>query len=115
LPDLDAIVESVTAAAEAVHAVHPLIQQHVCPAIVECAGLPLGDIAHQQRVVETWYDLSTAYDTAHGDGFVLRALLMGDAATARELAVGFDAYNAGLRLVHAALDRLADLPPTDVA
>lgn len=109
--DLGALVDSVVTAATSSAEVHPIIQAHVCPAVVECLGLPLGSLDRQQRVVDAWYDLSAALNTAHGDAFVLRALIYGDAPTARQLALALDVYNAGLGMVHAALDRLADVAP----
>lgn len=83
--------------------IHPVIQQHVCPLVSQCAGLNLGSADHQQRVVDVFFDLAAAYDVSHGQGYVLRALLDGDAWAARELCMGFDAYNAGLALIHAVL------------
>ena len=87
----------------------PLIREHVCPALQTCAGLALGDERHQLEIAATFYDLAAAYSLDHGEAYVLRALLQGDWTAVRELCLGFDAYNAGLALVHAGLDRLEPL------
>jgi hypothetical protein len=85
-----------------------LVRTHVCPMVAECAGVLLGDgdPANQHDVVRVFYDLAAAYDIRHGEGYVLRALLHGDAWSARELCVGFDAYNAGLEVIRGVVDRL---------
>lgn len=89
--------------------VHPVIQGYVCPAVVQCIGLPLGSMEHQQGVVDSFFDLAAAFDLSHGgERHVLHALLLGDWAAARELCVGFEVYNAGLGLVRAAVDRVAE-------
>lgn len=101
---------AVAASADLVPALDGLLRQFVCPAAVECAGLVVpGDPPTQQRVVDTFIDFAHAFDLSHGQGYVLRALLAGDMWTARELAMGFDVYNAGLDLVHQALERLPEV------
>jgi hypothetical protein len=78
----------------------------VCPALAECAGVTVGPEARQLAVLDALYSLAHAFNIDHGQGFILRALLRGDLWTARELAVAFDQYNAGLVLVHEALQNL---------
>lgn len=88
-----------------------LVQEYVCPLVDRCAGLDLGDEQRQNDVMSTFYDLTAAYVLDHGEGYVLRALLQGDWPAVRELCIGFDAYNAGLSLIHAGIDHLHPLAP----
>lgn len=84
-----------------------LVNAFVCSG-AECAGLMVGSPEHQERVVETYMDLAGAFDVRHGEGYVLRALLWSDLMTAKELAMGFDLYNASLDLIHEAMRRIPD-------
>ncbi len=93
-------------AAAVVPELQALLTQFVCPDFRECAGLVVGPEARQDAVVGLFWDLTHAYTIQHGEGFVLKALLAGDFETAREIAAGFTEYNAGLRLIHAALAQL---------
>ena len=92
-----------------VHELAVLVDTFVCPDAVCLLGSDLGTPAHQALAAELFYDLANAYNIAHGQEYVLRALLAGDLVGAREISLGLDSYNAGLSLVQSALDRMGPL------
>jgi hypothetical protein len=72
-------------------------------------NIDFGNEAHQALVAEFFYDISNAFNIEHGQEYVLRALLSGDLWTARELAIGFDMYNAGISLIHIAIQKVPEV------
>jgi len=90
-----------------------VLERYMCPSSpLECAVAgAAADEASQWQVLQAFADLSRGFDVSHGQEYVLRALLAGDLWTAKELAVGFDLYNAALTVIHTALERL---PPEAV-